>query len=85
MESIVWENEDLGATFTIGPIPDDLKEKAAEYHALLVEQVRARCAHAPFFKPFRLFLFLSVCAGRVHSASAIALPSALCALRALRV
>jgi translation elongation factor EF-G len=41
MESIVWDNEDLGATFTIGPIPDDLKEKAAEYHAVLVEQVRA--------------------------------------------
>lgn len=30
MQSIIWDTEDLGATFKYGDIPDDLKEKAAE-------------------------------------------------------
>jgi elongation factor G len=38
IEAITWDTEDLGATFTYSPIPDDLKEKAAKYHAMLVEQ-----------------------------------------------
>jgi elongation factor G len=39
MKSITWEDENLGASFDIGEIPDDLKEKAAEYHEKLVELV----------------------------------------------
>jgi elongation factor G len=37
MRAIVWENEDLGATFSEIDIPADLQEKAAEYHEKLVE------------------------------------------------
>jgi len=42
MEAIVWKEENLGADFTVTPIaeadiPEDLKERAAEYHETLVE------------------------------------------------
>jgi len=39
MRAIVWRDETLGAKFDIVEIPDDLKEKAAEYRAALVEAV----------------------------------------------
>ncbi|MBZ6379456.1 elongation factor G [Pacificimonas flava] len=34
---IVWENDGLGATYKHVPIPDDMKEKAAEYREKLIE------------------------------------------------
>jgi len=37
MRSITWKNEDLGAEFTYGEIPADLKEKAEEYHRKLID------------------------------------------------
>ena len=37
MRSIVWKNEDLGAEFVYGEIPDDMKEKAADYRAKMIE------------------------------------------------
>ncbi|MBY0562589.1 MAG: elongation factor G [Hyphomonadaceae bacterium] len=37
MNAIIWKDESLGAKFDIIEIPDDLKDKAAEYHAGLVE------------------------------------------------
>src|SRR4051812_30080348 len=37
MKSIIWKDEALGAEFTVGEIPADLKERAAEYHHRLVE------------------------------------------------
>ena len=37
MRAIVWQNEDLGAAFDYVEIPDDLKEKAAEYREKLIE------------------------------------------------
>jgi len=37
MKAIVWKDEALGAEFTEMEIPDDLKEKAAEYRTKLVE------------------------------------------------
>ena len=37
MKGLIWKDESLGAEFTAGDIPDDLKEKAEEYHARLVE------------------------------------------------
>jgi len=37
MKSIIWKDESLGAEFVVGEIPDDLKDKAAEYRAKLVE------------------------------------------------
>ena len=37
MKAIVWNGEELGASFDIVDIPDDLKEKAEEYRAMLVE------------------------------------------------
>ena len=37
MKSLIWKDESLGAEFTIGEIPADLKEKAEEYHHELVE------------------------------------------------
>ncbi|MGE4014041.1 MAG: elongation factor G [Alphaproteobacteria bacterium] len=39
MRSIIWKDETKGAEFTIGEIPDDLKEKAAEYRLALIEKV----------------------------------------------
>ena len=35
--AITWDGEELGATFQTGPIPDDLKEQAAEYREKLIE------------------------------------------------
>jgi elongation factor G len=37
MIAVVWDSESLGAKFTEVPIPDDLKEKAAQYRAELIE------------------------------------------------
>ena len=37
MKAIVWNGEELGASFDVVDIPDDLKEKAEEYRAMLVE------------------------------------------------
>jgi len=37
MKSIIWKDETLGAEYVVGDIPDDLKDKAAEYRAKLVE------------------------------------------------
>ena len=37
MRSITWKNEDLGAEFTYGEIPADMKEKAEEYHLKLLD------------------------------------------------
>jgi elongation factor G len=37
MKSIIWKDENLGAEFVLGDIPDDLKERAEEYHHRLVE------------------------------------------------
>jgi elongation factor G len=37
--SVIWGGEELGATFEYKEIPDDLKEKAAEYRAKLLETV----------------------------------------------
>ena len=37
MQAIVWKNEDLGAEFEYTDIPDDLKEKAADYRERLIE------------------------------------------------
>lgn len=37
-KSITWKDEALGAEFTYGDVPADLKEKAAEYRAMLIEQ-----------------------------------------------
>ena len=39
MRGIVWQGEDLGAKYDIVPIPDDMKEQAAEYRAKLIEAV----------------------------------------------
>ena len=37
MRAIIWEEESLGAKFRYDAIPDDLKEKAEEYHEKLIE------------------------------------------------
>merc|ERR1719201_1524440 len=37
MKAIVWNDESLGAKFDVTDIPEDLKEKAAEYREQLVE------------------------------------------------
>jgi len=37
MKAIIWNDESLGAKFEVTDIPDDLKEKAEEYHEKLVE------------------------------------------------
>ena len=37
MKSVTWKDETLGAEYIVGDIPDDLKDKAAEYRAKLVE------------------------------------------------
>ena len=39
MRSITWKNEALGAEFSYGEIPADLKEKAEEYYRSLVDTV----------------------------------------------
>ncbi len=37
MKGIIWEGDELGAKFHDAPIPDDLKEKAAEYRQILLD------------------------------------------------
>ncbi len=37
--AIVWDEENMGATFKIIDIPEDLKEDAAKYRGLLIEEV----------------------------------------------
>ena len=37
MKAIIWQNEDLGAKFSLVEIPSDLKEKADQYRKELVE------------------------------------------------
>ena len=37
--AIIWHEESLGATFDVVEIPDDLKEEAKKYRALLIEEV----------------------------------------------
>ncbi len=37
MKGYIWSNEDLGAHYDIVDIPDDLKEKAAEYRAKMLD------------------------------------------------
>ncbi|NCT09146.1 MAG: elongation factor G [Flavobacteriia bacterium] len=37
--AIIWHDETLGATFDIIDIPEDLKEEAKQYRALLIEEV----------------------------------------------
>ncbi len=39
MKSVTWKDETLGAEYVLGEIPDDMKEKAAEYRAKLLEAV----------------------------------------------
>ena len=37
MKALIWQNEDLGATFDIVDIPEDLADKAEEYRHLLLD------------------------------------------------
>jgi elongation factor G len=37
MKSVIWKNENLGAEFTVGDIPEEYAADAAKYHAMLVE------------------------------------------------
>ncbi|MCF6347046.1 MAG: elongation factor G [Flavobacteriaceae bacterium] len=37
--AIVWDEESMGATFQVVDIPEDLKEEAAKYRGLLIEEV----------------------------------------------
>jgi elongation factor G len=37
MNSVVWDNDALGANFTVGPIPDDLMEKAVAARQYLID------------------------------------------------
>jgi elongation factor G len=39
MKSVTWKDETMGAEYILGEIPDDMKEKAAEYRAKLLEAV----------------------------------------------
>ena len=39
MKSVTWKDETLGAEYILGEIPDDMKEKALEYRAKLLETV----------------------------------------------
>jgi elongation factor G len=48
MKAIYWLGEDLGASFEITDIPENMKAKADDYHAKLVEMVRATHAAAGF-------------------------------------
>ena len=38
-QAIIWNEEDMGSTFEIVPIPEDLKEEAHQYRAELIEAV----------------------------------------------
>lgn len=37
MNSVVWDNDALGANFTVGPIPDDLMDKAVAARQYLID------------------------------------------------
>ncbi|HBQ61526.1 MAG TPA: elongation factor G, partial [Balneolaceae bacterium] len=37
MEAIIWDDESLGAKYDVVDIPEDLKDKAAEYRQIMVE------------------------------------------------
>ena len=37
--AIVWHDETQGATFDVVDIPEDMKEEARKYRALLIEEV----------------------------------------------
>jgi elongation factor G len=37
MKALIWEGDELGAKYHDAPIPDDLKDKAAEYRQLLLD------------------------------------------------
>jgi elongation factor G len=37
MKALIWEGDELGAQYHEAPIPDDLKDKAAEYRQLLLD------------------------------------------------
>ena len=37
-KAIIWDGEEMGAAFNIVEIPDDLKDKAAEYREKMIEQ-----------------------------------------------
>jgi elongation factor G len=39
MKAVVWKEENLGAEFEVTEIPEDLREKAQQYHAKLVDLV----------------------------------------------
>ncbi len=39
MKSVTWKDETMGAEYILGEIPDDMKEKALEYRAKLLEAV----------------------------------------------
>ncbi len=39
MQGIVWDDESLGAKYEIVDIPDELKEKAEEYHKIMIESI----------------------------------------------
>ncbi len=38
-QAIIWDEENMGATFQVVPIPEDLKEEAHKYRAELIEAV----------------------------------------------
>merc|ERR1711871_705044 len=39
-KAIIWDGEEMGAAFNIVDIPDDLKDKAAEYREKIIELLR---------------------------------------------
>ena len=39
MKALIWEGDDLGASFHEAPIPDDLKDRAEEYREKLLDMV----------------------------------------------
>jgi elongation factor G len=43
--AIIWHDETMGATFDVIDIPEELKEEAAEYRALLIEEVAGYDEH----------------------------------------
>lgn len=38
-KSLIWEGDETGAKYTIGEIPEDMKEQVAEYRAKLIEAI----------------------------------------------
>lgn len=39
MKAYIWHNEDLGASYDVVDIPDNLKDKAKEYHAKMLDTI----------------------------------------------